>query len=112
MMMILWCKTNVNLIEVICINGNFISVNDIIMLPSENCSLFYNIIYMIIYEKQIFIITEEFLDVYYDMTVNAFEVITNKKKLNVLTLECMYGCIVTHKVVTHEGKEFIIKNWF
>lgn len=103
---------NVNLIEVICINGNFISVNNIIMLPLENFPLFHEIIHIIIFDEKIFVITKKFKNVYYDMNVNAFEVMSDEQQWTLVNVEYLYNCIVTHKITTNDGKQYIIKNWF
>lgn len=82
------------------------------MLPLENFPLFHEIIHIIIFDEKIFVITKKFKNVYYDMNVNAFEVMSDEQQWTLVNVEYLYNCIVTHKITTNDGKQYIIKNWF
>lgn len=102
----------VDVVNNIKIHGNHINSNSIVMVPSEECPLFYMVQKIIIKNTNMIIVAQFLPDVYLDIELNAFEMITDRFQWKILDKNELNSCVVTHKVQIHNGCQYLVRNWF
>lgn len=106
-------KTREEFATVRCIDvdGTTISINDALMLPSEEGPLFYEIKMIIVNEDEVIIVSKWLYDVYYDIMLNAYKIMSELYSYKILDISDLYSCQVTHRVQICNGCAYIVKNW-
>lgn len=86
--------------------------NCIIMVPSEDGPLFYQVTELFVVGKENFTIIAKLLhDIYFNYHMQSYEILTNNFEWKSIGKDDLYGCIVTHKVRVNDGKHYIVKCW-
>ncbi|KYN28513.1 hypothetical protein ALC57_02067 [Trachymyrmex cornetzi] len=103
---------NISVVDSINFEGKDIYAGCLMMIPSENGSLFYKVELIIITNNSFVLLTKFLLDVYLDERLQLYEIISENYSWKFFYFEEIYDIVLTYSVRITDGKEYIIKNYY